>query len=78
MPPTGSAGRVEFIASRAQRDLSSPLDLVSVDTRTVLQLRGDVEVTLCSPGSYGCDNGSVVLHADSVDYNEKTGEMDVR
>jgi hypothetical protein len=78
MPPTGSTGRVEFIASSAQRDLSSPLDLFSVDTRTVLQLRGNVEVTMCSPGSYGCDIGSVVLHADSVDYNEKTGEMDVR
>jgi hypothetical protein len=78
MPPTEGAGRVEFVASSAQRDLNSLLDLTSADTRTVLQLRGNVQVTMCSPGSYGCDNGSVVLHADAVDYNEKTGDMDVR
>jgi hypothetical protein len=82
MSPTESSGVVVLVASSAQRDLSSLLDLSSADTRTVLQLRGNVEVTMCSPeghgDSHGCDRGSVVLHADAVDYNEKTGEMDVR
>ena len=31
---------------------------------------------MCSPGGHGCDNGSMVLHADAVDYNEKTHEID--
>jgi lipopolysaccharide assembly outer membrane protein LptD (OstA) len=78
MPPTESTGRVELIAATAERNLSLPLNLSSSDTRTVLQLRGNVEVTMCSPGNLGCEHGAVVLHADSVDYNERTGEMDVR
>jgi hypothetical protein len=78
MPFTESRGAVELIASSAQRDLSSLLDLSSADTRTILQLRGNVEVTMCSPSAHGCERGSVVLRADAVDYNEKTGEMDVR
>jgi hypothetical protein len=32
---------------------------------------------MCSPGGHGCDNGSILFRADAVDYNEKTGEMDV-
>jgi lipopolysaccharide assembly outer membrane protein LptD (OstA) len=32
-------------------------------------------VTLCSPGQHGCDRGSLLLRADSVDYDEKTGEL---
>ena len=31
---------------------------------------------MCSPGGHGCDQGSMVLHADAVDYNEKTQEID--
>jgi lipopolysaccharide assembly outer membrane protein LptD (OstA) len=31
---------------------------------------------MCSPGSLGCENGSMLLHADAVDYNEKTHEID--
>ncbi len=33
---------------------------------------------MCSPGGHGCDNGAMVLHADAVDYNEKTHEIDAR
>jgi hypothetical protein len=43
-------------------------------------LRGDVEVRMitCGPDPKGvvlCDRGSMVMHADSVDFNEKTGEI---
>ena len=70
--PESSPGRVELIASSAQRDLSSK----------VLQLRGNVEARIITCGPTGhdeavvCDKGSMVLHADAVDYNEKTGEID--
>ena len=33
---------------------------------------------MCSPGGHGCDNGAMVLHADVVDYNEKTHEIDAK
>lgn len=49
VPATAGLGHIELVASSAQRDLTRPLDLSSADTRTVLQLRGDVEVTMCSP-----------------------------
>jgi lipopolysaccharide assembly outer membrane protein LptD (OstA) len=35
-------------------------------------------VTMCSIGRYGCEKGSILLQADAVDYNQKTGEMDAR
>jgi lipopolysaccharide assembly outer membrane protein LptD (OstA) len=72
--PESGTGRVELAASNAQRDLS----------REVLQLRGNVEVRMitCGPADHDevmvCDKGSMVLHADEVDYNEKTGEIDAR
>jgi hypothetical protein len=69
IPPTESTGRVELTASSAERS--------STETEAVLQLRGNVEVMMCPPGGHGCDNGSMVLHADAVDYNEKTHEIDV-
>jgi len=74
-PFTRSTGRVELAASSAQRDLNAPLDLSSAEIESVLRLRGNVEVMMCSPGSHGCDNGSMVIQADAVDYNEKTHEI---
>jgi hypothetical protein len=76
IPPTESTGHVELTASSAQRDLSSQRDTSSMETEAVLELRGNVEVMMCPPGGHGCDNGAMVLHADAVDYNEKTHEID--
>jgi hypothetical protein len=77
--PSGrSTGRVELTASSAQRDLKAPRGLSSAEVQSVLQLRGNVEVMMCSRGSHGCDHGSMVLHADTVDYNEQTHELDAR
>jgi hypothetical protein len=77
MPPTEHRGRVELAASNAQLDLGAQANLTSAEIESVLQLRGNVQVMMCSPGGHGCDNGSILLRADAVDYNEKTGEMDV-
>jgi hypothetical protein len=74
--PTESTGRVELTASSADRDLSTQRNISSTENEAVLQLRGNVEVMMCSPGGHGCDNGAMVLHADVVDYNEKTHEID--
>jgi hypothetical protein len=76
IPPTKSTGRVELTASSAERDLSAQRNISSTETEAVLQLTGNVEVMMCPPGGHGCDNGSMVLHADAVDYNEKTHEID--
>jgi hypothetical protein len=70
-------GGVELTASSAQRDLSSK------QGESILQLRGNVEVRMftCGPtdrGNVVCDKGSMVLHANAVDYNEKTGDIHVR
>lgn len=76
--PETSPGRVELIASSIERDLSSK------ESESVFQLRGNVEVRMvtCGRGSHGnsmvCDQGSMMLHADAVDYNEKTGEISAR
>jgi hypothetical protein len=77
MPPTEHTGRVELAASNAQLDLATERDLTSAEIESVLQLRGNVQVMMCSPGRHGCDNGSILLRADAVNYNEKTGAMDV-
>jgi lipopolysaccharide assembly outer membrane protein LptD (OstA) len=75
--PEGLGSRVEFTASSAQRDLSSK------KSEFILQLRGNVEARTitCVRSGVGdrviCE-GSMVLHADSVDFNETTGEMDAR
>jgi hypothetical protein len=76
VPPNGSTGRVVLEASSAQRVLGGPLDLSSAEIESVLKLSGSVEVRMCSPGGLGCEQGSMVLHADAVDYNEKTQEID--
>jgi hypothetical protein len=56
-------------ASNAQRIPSN------VGAGDVLQLRGNVELTMkaCQRGE--CRKTPVVLHADGVDYNQKTGEI---
>jgi lipopolysaccharide assembly outer membrane protein LptD (OstA) len=71
--PESSPGRVELTASSAKRDVSG-------SGATILHLSGDVEMRMitCRPGqdrAIVCDQGSMVLHADTVDYNEKTGEI---
>jgi len=71
IPPAESTGRVELTASSAERDLSAQRNISSTENEAVLQLRGNVEVMMCPPGGHGCDHGSMVLHADAVDYNEK-------
>ena len=78
IPPTESTGRVELTASSAERDLRAQRNISSTETEAVLQLRGNVEVMMCPPGGHGCDNGPMLLHADAVDYNEKTHEIDAR
>jgi len=75
--PDNTPGRVELTASTAQRDLSTK------QSESILQLRGSVEVRIitCGPNDRGkvvCDNGSMVLHADRVDFNENTGEIHAR
>jgi hypothetical protein len=73
---TADIGRVEFVASSADRTLTTTPDPTSAEIQSVLQLRGNVKVTICPPGGHGCDAGVMVLHADTVDYNEMTGEID--
>jgi hypothetical protein len=74
-PSSRSTGRVELAASRAQRDVRAAGGLSSAEVESVLQLRGNVEVMMCSPGNRGCEHGSMFLHADAVDYNEETHEL---
>jgi hypothetical protein len=76
VPPRGNTGRVVLEAWNAQRVLSGPFDLSSAEIESVLKLKGAVQVRMCSPGALGCEQGSMVLHADAVDYNEKTQEID--
>jgi lipopolysaccharide assembly outer membrane protein LptD (OstA) len=69
--PETNPGRL--VVSNAYRDVSD-------NGERILHLRGDVEVRMitCAPNSKGvsvCDRGSMVMHADSVDFNEKTGEL---
>jgi lipopolysaccharide assembly outer membrane protein LptD (OstA) len=76
MPPTDSIGRIELAASNAQFILSPQPNLTSAEVDAVLQLRGDVQVTMCAPSHHGCEKWSIALRADAVDYDEKTREMD--
>jgi hypothetical protein len=71
--PATNPGRLEVTASSAERN-------VSESGAKILHLRGDVEVRMitCGPDGKGvvvCDRGAMVMHADSVDFNEKTGEI---
>jgi lipopolysaccharide assembly outer membrane protein LptD (OstA) len=74
MPFTESTGPVELAASNAQFTLSPQPNLTSAEIESVLQLRGDVQVKMCS-GSIQCEKWSMLLRADSVDYNEQTHEI---
>jgi lipopolysaccharide assembly outer membrane protein LptD (OstA) len=56
-------------ASNAQRIPAS------AETGDVLQLRGNVELTMKACQGKECRKTPVVLRADGVDYNEKTGEI---
>jgi hypothetical protein len=76
IPSTESGGRVDLAASSADLTLSPGANLTSADIESVLQLRGNVQVRLCTPSGYGCEKGSLVLRADAVDFNEKTREID--
>ena len=76
MPPTERIGRVELVASNAQLTLSPQPNLTSAEIESILQLRGNVQVTMCAPSSHGCDKWSILLRADAVDYNEQTREID--
>ena len=69
--PAGHKVIYELVASSAQRVQSS------TEAEPVLKLRGDVEVTTvtCRPTGNVCDKSPMVLRADAVDYNEKTGEI---
>ncbi len=77
--PETTPGRVELTASSIERDLSSKA------SESILQLKGNVEVRMITCGRNKsrdngviCDEGSMVLHADAVDYNETTGEISAR
>jgi lipopolysaccharide assembly outer membrane protein LptD (OstA) len=76
MPPTESIGRVELAAATAQFTLSPQPHLTSAEVDSILQLRGNVKVTMCAPSQHGCEKWLIVLRADAVDYNEKTREID--
>jgi hypothetical protein len=73
--PESGAGHVELTASSPERDLSS------MESSSMLQLRGNVEVRMATCGPTGhddavvCDKGAMVLQADAGDYNEKTGQI---
>ena len=75
VPGTSGTGRVEMAASSAERDFSNLMNLSSAEIEAVLKLRGNVDVMMCSAGDHGCERASMVLHADSVDYNENTQEI---
>jgi lipopolysaccharide assembly outer membrane protein LptD (OstA) len=66
--PQGHKVLFELSATSAQRILST----------SVLQLTGNVEVrmTTCPPQGKVCVASPMVLNADSVDYNEATGQID--
>jgi lipopolysaccharide assembly outer membrane protein LptD (OstA) len=67
-PDSHFKGRFEFAASSAQRVH------IQSSEGTILQLRGNVEVAtvVCADP---CVKSPLVLHADAIDYNEKTGEI---
>jgi lipopolysaccharide assembly outer membrane protein LptD (OstA) len=75
--PDGNGHRVALTASSMQRDLSSK------EGASIIQLKGNVLIITetCIPSSRSnpavCA-GTMWLHADEVDYNENTGEIDAR
>jgi lipopolysaccharide assembly outer membrane protein LptD (OstA) len=67
-PDSRFRGRFEFAASSAQRVH------IQSGAGTILELRGNVEVVTVVCGD-PCVKSPLILHADAVDYNEKTGEI---
>ena len=72
--PESGGGRVELAASEVQRDLSSKA------SESIMQLKGNVEVKMITCTPTGRREGVVcesamVLRADAVEFNEKTGEI---
>jgi lipopolysaccharide assembly outer membrane protein LptD (OstA) len=73
--PQSGGGRIELTASEIQRDLSNKAN------ESIIQLKGNVEIKMITCVPTGRHDGKVcegamVMHADAVDYNEKTGEID--
>jgi lipopolysaccharide assembly outer membrane protein LptD (OstA) len=71
--PESGGGRIELAASEVQRDLSNKA------SESIIQLKGNVElkmITCTSTRREGqvCE-GAMVLRADAVEFNEKTGEI---
>ncbi len=72
--PESGGGRVEMAASEVQRDLSNKA------SESIIQLKGDVELRMvtCTPTGRRegkvCE-GAMVLRADAVEFNEKTGAI---
>ncbi len=66
--PQGHKVLFELTAMNAQR----------VPSSQILQLTGNVEVrmTTCPPQGRACVASPMLLHAESVDYNEATGQLD--
>jgi lipopolysaccharide assembly outer membrane protein LptD (OstA) len=76
VPPTDSTGAVDLAAANAQLTFGPEPNLTSAEVDSILQLRGNVQVKICSLSRYGCEKGSLLLRANAVDYNEKTHEID--
>ena len=76
--PEGHRVLFELTASDAKRILTSGGG--GPESEYILQLRGNVEVrtTTCPPTGNVCVTSPMVLQADAVDYNEKTGEINAR
>jgi len=72
--PESGGGRVEFAASEVQRDLSNKA------SESIIQLKGNVEIKMitCVPSGRHeeklCEE-AMVLRADAVQFNEKTGAI---
>ena len=66
--PQGHKVLFELTSASAQHVLST----------SILQLTGNVEVrmTTCPPQGHTCVKSPMILHADTVDYNEATGQID--
>jgi hypothetical protein len=75
MGPTEKMGRVELSALSAQLTLAPERSLTSAEVQSLLQLSGDVHVTMCAPSHFGCEKWVIDLRADTVDYNEQTREI---
>jgi hypothetical protein len=72
--PESGGSRIELVASAVQRDLSNKA------SESIIQAKGNVEIKMitCTPTGRRegkvCE-GAMVLHADAVEFNEKTGEI---